>query len=192
MMPDIRNDDAPSGDASREDRVDEVIASYLEAVERGEAPDPQAYIVQHPDFASELSLFFADRAEFHRTVGQLSPDAHEAAQIRNSQPASDLNQPTLGHEIGDAEVVEPGVSAPAAALNIDSLAHQPPITVTPTGFWGAIGYCLRLVAIQFVVGLFLAPFIQAQGWKPNDPSLLIMAAGNAVMLLLALSGPFHK
>ena len=91
-MPDLRNDDA-----AREDRVDEVIASYLEAVERGESPDARAYIAQHPDIASELSLFFADRAEFQQMAGELSPAAEGEQGWTGSlanKPPSDPNEPT--------------------------------------------------------------------------------------------------
>ncbi|HEV3025784.1 MAG TPA: hypothetical protein VGX76_25095, partial [Pirellulales bacterium] len=83
-------------DAAREDRLDEVIASYLEAAERGEAPDAQAYVAQHPDIAAELSLFFADRAEFQQVAGELSPAAKRSTASLAAKPASDPNEPTLG------------------------------------------------------------------------------------------------
>ncbi|HEV3021493.1 MAG TPA: hypothetical protein VGX76_03475 [Pirellulales bacterium] len=62
--------DRPHDDASREARVDNVIASHLEAMERGETRDWRTYLARHPDIARELSLFFADQAEFQKAAGK--------------------------------------------------------------------------------------------------------------------------
>jgi len=77
-----------------------VIASYLEAVERGESPDARAWIARHPDLAPELSLFFADRAEFQQVAGERSPNvaATHDAPTPVETPARDPNQTTWIYE----------------------------------------------------------------------------------------------
>src|SRR5450755_2016813 len=58
----------PIPSASRDQRVDEIIAAYLEAVDAGQAPDRQVLLARHPDLAAELEVFFAD----HDRVDQLA------------------------------------------------------------------------------------------------------------------------
>jgi cyanophycinase len=89
-------------DASREDRLDKVVALYLEDVERGESPDALAYVEQYPDVAPELLQFFADRAAFRRMAGAPSP--LEAA---GAKPRSGQNEPISDCDLGTAEPARP-------------------------------------------------------------------------------------
>ncbi|HEV3162932.1 MAG TPA: hypothetical protein VGZ22_02745, partial [Isosphaeraceae bacterium] len=57
--------------AEREQRLSQVLGAYFEAVEAGQAPDPQALIQRHPDLAAELRDFFAHQARFDRMVEPL-------------------------------------------------------------------------------------------------------------------------
>src|ERR1700752_2601957 len=67
-----------------DDRVDAIIAEYLEAEHAGNAPDPAELLARHPDLADELREFFADRGCFaqfaqvvppRRPLRALSPQA---------------------------------------------------------------------------------------------------------------------
>ena len=45
--------------SGREGRLHDVILAYLEAVERGPAPDRRQWLTRYPEFAPELAAFFA-------------------------------------------------------------------------------------------------------------------------------------
>jgi serine/threonine-protein kinase len=75
----------PQPNPDLEQRLDPIITEYLEAVERGDSPDPKALIARHPELAHELANFFAAEAEFDRLV---SP-------FRNSSPGTLTSAPTV-------------------------------------------------------------------------------------------------
>jgi eukaryotic-like serine/threonine-protein kinase len=53
----------------REQRLDEVIAAYLQAVQAGQASDQREWLACHPDLAPELAEFLADRERLERLAG---------------------------------------------------------------------------------------------------------------------------
>ncbi len=106
-MPDEAH--APS---ARKQRVDEVIAIYLEAVDAGQAPDPKRFIEEHRDVANELASFFADWKQFEQLASPLetaagissdkvfddSPNRGDKGHRRDGEQAS--------HHFGDYELLE--------------------------------------------------------------------------------------
>ena len=44
----------PTHESGREDRLNEILAEYLQALETGQTPDIDSLVAQHPDFADEL------------------------------------------------------------------------------------------------------------------------------------------
>ncbi len=57
-------------DLSREERINGVVADFLDAVQAGKKPDPREVLANHPDLAAELRTFFAAHRD---VVGDVPP-----------------------------------------------------------------------------------------------------------------------
>jgi serine/threonine protein kinase len=62
-------------DDKREQRFQEVVASYLEALERGQAEDLPALLRRHPDLAEEIAAFFVNQERIARLIPSRSETA---------------------------------------------------------------------------------------------------------------------
>ena len=60
-------------ESTRANSVGDVLAGYLQAVERGENPDRPALLAAHPKFADELAAYFADLDRMNRPSAPLHP-----------------------------------------------------------------------------------------------------------------------
>jgi serine/threonine protein kinase len=98
----------PESNSARDERVNEILAEYLEAVEAGRAPDRQAFLAQHAEFAAELSAFFANQDQFAHAAGQLAPAAPRAAEAPTLGPNETPAGAPLGkvRYFGDYELLE--------------------------------------------------------------------------------------
>ncbi len=56
-----------------EDRLDRVLADYLEAAESGTAPDPAALLAGHPEIAEDLAQFMTAVGQLDRYIAGLRP-----------------------------------------------------------------------------------------------------------------------
>lgn len=83
-----------NGASGRGDRLNDVLAAYLEAVETGQAPDKREWQDRHPEFAAELDAFCDDFARIDQLVAPV-----RAADAPDSD-ASPAARPALGR-LGD-------------------------------------------------------------------------------------------
>src|SRR5262249_18285264 len=86
----------PSEDreTARQERINAIIADYLEAVEAGLAPDGKKFIQGHPDLAAELEAFFADQSRFAKAAGQLGPAPANRPPLPSEIPTIGLGDPS--------------------------------------------------------------------------------------------------
>jgi hypothetical protein len=66
-------------------RVDAIIAAYIEAVEAGQVPDRQELLARHPDLAAELAAFFVDHDKVQQVAEPLRADAEEPQTLPPSE-----------------------------------------------------------------------------------------------------------
>jgi serine/threonine protein kinase len=104
--------------AARKQRVDEVIAAYLQAIDAGRTPDPKEFIEKHPAIADELASFFTDRDQFERLAKPLQaaacvpgeyPDDVTTALSSESSTSHITTDASSGSEVrhfGDYELLE--------------------------------------------------------------------------------------
>lgn len=62
----------------RQERLEQAIAAYLEAVDAGHPPDQETFLREHPDLAEELKEFFRGQAEIEQLADPAPLDAAES------------------------------------------------------------------------------------------------------------------
>src|SRR5262245_34009075 len=80
----------------REERLDEAVAAYMEAVELGQRPQRNEWLAQYPDLADELAEFIDDQEKVHRwTTPIRAPRTDRALGLtpRTGDPAATLHVP---------------------------------------------------------------------------------------------------
>src|SRR5262245_51174104 len=85
--------------STREERLHEVLLGYVEAVERGEAPDRGEFLARHPEFVAELAEFFAGQDRFDSLAA-----AARTPTPPNTPPFAATEAPA--QSFGDYEILE--------------------------------------------------------------------------------------
>jgi WD40 repeat protein/tRNA A-37 threonylcarbamoyl transferase component Bud32 len=73
---------APDGLSERERRLQEILVACLEEIEAGRSPDRDEVLARHPEFAAELTQFFADREQLERVAAPLRPPPPAGTSLR--------------------------------------------------------------------------------------------------------------
>src|SRR5262249_51388188 len=73
--------DEPADISEHEQRVNRVVADYLEAERLGQTPAREQVLQRHPELAAELHSFFADKDRFRRLADR-SPDLAPGLRVR--------------------------------------------------------------------------------------------------------------
>ncbi len=144
--------DQKSNDAA-DDRLDEIVASYVRQLETGGIPNRRQLIEQHPDLADELRGFFAhsDRMEellnplrsaAARVLNIRCPHCHNAIEFLDDLSLTDLNCPSCGSSFS---------------------------LVTPDGLGQTPGSRKRLGQFQLIQRVGLGQF--GSVWKARDLTL---------------------
>jgi WD40 repeat protein len=92
-------DTLPEGLTERDQRLGEIVFSCLEAIEQGQPLDHREVLARHPEFAAELTEFFAERADLQRLAAPLREVA-QAAQLPWLDQASTLEADASSGAIG--------------------------------------------------------------------------------------------
>jgi hypothetical protein len=77
---------------AREELVEEVFLAYLQAVDRGQTPDPAALVDGHPEIAEELRALFADEARLQPLLAPLRVRLPASADTAASGLAGDARE----------------------------------------------------------------------------------------------------
>src|SRR5437870_1824308 len=96
----------PDDSASREQRLHEILHSFLQAVDAGQAPDRQEFVRQHPEFAAELEAFFDDQEKLDQFA--------QSMRLESSSPGAGGVSPLSPTNPFDTPTLSPGESAPAS------------------------------------------------------------------------------
>jgi type VI secretion system protein ImpC len=83
--------------SGREERLDQLVAEYLQALETGHAPRPDELIARHPDLGDDLRRYFANREAFAGWVQPLEATGSAAAPVLASWSADD--EPVPGYRL---------------------------------------------------------------------------------------------
>jgi hypothetical protein len=90
-------------DLEREERLNAILASWLEAAESGQVPDEQEFVARYPEFAQELSQHLATWKRF-APIGAL-PSHYRGVHTPRSPEVGSVSG--VSYDTGNAEPPEP-------------------------------------------------------------------------------------
>jgi WD40 repeat protein/tRNA A-37 threonylcarbamoyl transferase component Bud32 len=132
----------------RRQRLELILAGYLQAVEKGHVPDERELLVLHPHLADELASFFANRAEFAKMAGPVAATPAEMPTLGTDDSA---NGPVVGDNLryfGDYEIL---AEIARGGMGVVYKARQVSLN--------------RVVALKMILGGQLATQLDVQRFK---------------------------
>ncbi|NUQ61373.1 MAG: protein kinase [Pirellulales bacterium] len=101
----------PNSLSEHEQRLGEVIAAYLEAIDRGDQARQEDWLARYPEFAAELEEFFAGVEQVDQLAAPLrsSADGHDSTAtwaVYSVGPRADAASATSTRSLGDYELLE--------------------------------------------------------------------------------------
>jgi serine/threonine protein kinase len=87
---------APTGDPGRNERLNEALLAYVEALQAGREPDRAQFLACHPDLRGDLEEFFAGHDEIERLAVALREGGEREAQPRTAAGGSVADIGELG------------------------------------------------------------------------------------------------
>ena len=91
---------AEAKDQNRESRIDEIVLEFIEARTRGEAPDLNVFVKQHPDLEQDIRRRVA-------SFGQVDLLFDLVKQTDESDfPTQDTGYSRIGEQIGGFKIIE--------------------------------------------------------------------------------------
>jgi hypothetical protein len=100
----------------RQERLEQVIGTYLQAVDARSAPDVDRFILEHPDVRSELAEFFAAQDRINYLVGPHRLAGFGAGKDDRSEPAATGVTPRSRFLGSRANSTQPGEATTEGAI----------------------------------------------------------------------------
>jgi WD40 repeat protein/tetratricopeptide (TPR) repeat protein len=117
-------------DSSHEDRVNEVLAAYLDAAAAGKAPTREELLARHPDLADELAAFLKDHHRAQELAAPLGGALREDGETALLDDGSLAEQATLPpHQ----DRIEPAPSQGEQVVLPPTLGHESLDGALPVG-----------------------------------------------------------
>src|SRR5262245_58855087 len=85
-MEPVMADELTTAQYEPDGKLHEAIASFEQARDAGQHPEPQDWLTRYPEVASQLAAFFADEARFHRLAGPLRPNGSGVVTVPGGEP----------------------------------------------------------------------------------------------------------
>jgi serine/threonine protein kinase len=171
-----------------EQRLTEVLAAYLEAIDAGWAPEQQAFLDRYPDLAPELQVFFQNQDQVAHLAHSLPPPMH--ANGRGQSGSGSWNP-------AEAPTLPQTDSAPSTDLHLENVRNFDNYEILEEVSRGGMGIVFkarqrglgRLVALKMILAGQHASPIEIQRFLHESENASLLDHPNIVPVYTV--GEFH-